>query len=61
MGGKKGLFKLSLYGGAAYGVYTFINNRRPAPPDPLLHEKANKRIVVVGAGIVGLSTAYYLS
>lgn len=58
----RSLFKLSCYGGAVYGTYTFYNNRiRSAPADPKLHEKKNKKIVVVGAGIVGLSTAYYLS
>jgi hypothetical protein len=57
----KSLFKLSAVGGGVYGAYTFYNNRiRSAPADPKIHEKKNKRVVVVGAGIVGLSTAYYL-
>ncbi len=47
--------------GSGYGTYTFYNNRiRSGAPDPKLHEKKNKKIVVVGAGIVGISTAYYL-
>ncbi len=58
----RSLLKLSLYGGCLYGGYTFYNNRiRSAPADPKLHEKKSKKIVVVGAGIVGLGTAYYLS
>jgi NADPH-dependent 2,4-dienoyl-CoA reductase/sulfur reductase-like enzyme len=58
----RSLFKLSLYGGGVYGTYTFYNNRiRSAPADPKLSEKKQKKIVVVGAGIVGLGTAYYLS
>jgi len=58
----RSIFKLSIYGGAAYGSYTFYKNHiKSAPEDPKLYEKKNKKIVVVGAGIVGLSTAYYLS
>ena len=58
----KSLFKLSIYGGGIYGAYTFYNNHiRTAPPSLNLQEKKNKKIVVVGAGIVGLGTAYYLS
>ena len=58
----KRLFKTSAYVGALYGTYTFYTNRLVSgPPDPKLHEKKNKKIIVVGAGIVGLSTAYYLS
>ncbi len=58
----KSLFKLSAVGGGVYGCYTFYNNRiRSAPADPKIHEKKQKKIVVVGAGIVGLSSAYYLS
>jgi hypothetical protein len=58
----RSLLKLSIYGGGVYGCYTFYNNRiRSSPPDPKIHEKKQKKIVVVGAGIVGLSTAYYLS
>jgi len=58
---KKSMLKLSAVGGGVYGAYTFYNNRiRSAPADPKIHEKKNKRVVVVGAGIVGLSTAYYL-
>lgn len=57
----KSLFKISVICGSGYGAYTFYNNRiRPGAPDPKLHEKKNKKIVVVGAGIVGISTAYYL-
>jgi len=56
------LFKPTLYGGLGYGAYTFYKNHiRTAPADPKIHEKKSKRIVVVGAGIVGLGTAYYLS
>ena len=59
---KKSLLKLSIYGGGVYGAYTFCYNRfKPAPADPKLHEQKHRRIVVLGAGIVGLSTAYYLS
>jgi hypothetical protein len=58
----KNLIKPAIYGGAAYGGYTFYNNRiRMGPGDAKVHEKKTKRVVVVGAGIVGLSTAYYLS
>ena len=58
----RSLLKFSLYGGGVYGTYTFYNNRiRSAPADPKLSEKKQKKIVVVGAGIVGLGTAYYLS
>jgi hypothetical protein len=58
----RSLFRLSCYGGAGYGVYTFFNNRiRSGPADPKIHEKPSKKVVVVGAGIVGLSTAYFLS
>jgi len=58
----RSILKLSLFTGFAFGTPTYYNNHyRPAPPDPKLHEKKNKKIVVVGAGIVGLSTAYYLS
>ena len=58
----RSLFKLSLYGGGVYGAYTFYNNRiRSAPAALSLNEKKQKKVVVVGAGIVGLGTAYYLS
>ena len=58
----RSLIKPSMYGGAVYGTYTFYNNRiRSAPADPKIYEKQHKKVVVVGAGIVGLSTAYYLS
>jgi len=58
----RSLFKLSLYGGGVYGAYTFYNNRiRSAPATLSLSEKKQKKVVVVGAGIVGLGTAYYLS
>lgn len=61
--GKMGkLFKLGLAYGAVSGTLSLYTNYiRPTPQDPLLHDKKNKRIVVVGAGIVGLATAYYLS
>lgn len=56
------LFKLGLlYGGISGSLSLYNNFLRTVPPDPKLHEKKNKKIVVVGAGIVGLATAYYLS
>eukprot|EP00347_Sterkiella_histriomuscorum_P006186 403353731 len=58
----KKLFKLSLaYGGVMSTISLYNNYIKPAPADPQLHQKKNKRVVVVGAGIVGLGTAYYLS
>ena len=58
----KKLFKLGVaYGGVMGTVSLYKNYIKRAPADPNLHEKKNKKIVVVGAGIVGLSTAYYLS
>jgi NADPH-dependent 2,4-dienoyl-CoA reductase/sulfur reductase-like enzyme len=58
----KSLFRLGLIYGGYLGVKSFHTNViRSVPPDPNLHEKKNKKIVVVGAGIVGLATAYYLS
>lgn len=49
------------YGGYLGTKSIYNNYIRTVPPDPKLHEKKNKKIVVVGAGIVGLTTAYYLS
>lgn len=62
----KKVIKLSFKGGVVYTGYlavkSFHNNIiKQTPQDPELHKKENKRIVVVGAGIVGLATAYYLS
>jgi len=58
----RSLLRLSLLTGVAFGAPTIYNNHyRAAPLDPETHKKKNKKIVVVGAGIVGLSTAYYLS
>jgi ribulose 1,5-bisphosphate synthetase/thiazole synthase len=58
----KTVFKLGVLGGAVSGTYSvYTNYIRTPPPNPQLHEKENKKIVVVGGGIVGLSTAYYLS
>lgn len=59
---KISLFNLTLFGGTMYASHKlYINKVRRAPPSPNLHEKQNKKIVVIGAGIVGLTTAYYLS
>ena len=58
----RSLIKLSVYGGAGYGLYTFYQNHiRSAPANPKIHEMQKRKVVVVGAGIVGLSTAYFLS
>ena len=58
----RSLIRLSLYGGAGYGCYTFYQNRiRSGPASPKIHEMQKRKVVVVGAGIVGLSTAYFLS
>jgi hypothetical protein len=58
----KSILKLSVMGGGTYGGYLYYRNfMRSTPPDPKLHEKKDKKIVVLGAGIIGLSTAYYLS
>ena len=58
----RSLFKLSYYGGGVYGAYRIYNNYiRSVPAELKLSEKKQKKVVVVGAGIVGLGTAYYLS
>jgi len=56
------LFKLGALYSAGSLTWSFYNNYLcRTPPNPLIHEKKHKKIVVVGAGIVGLGTAYYLS
>ena len=56
------LLKAALAGGAAQGSYSvYTNYVKKPPPNPGLNEQKNKKIVVVGGGIIGLSTAYYLS
>jgi NADPH-dependent 2,4-dienoyl-CoA reductase/sulfur reductase-like enzyme len=58
----KRLLKISIYSGTLYGGYTYYNNHIKAPPqDPHIKDLEKRKVVVVGAGIVGLSTAYYLS
>lgn len=58
----KALFKLSVVVGTGQGVYSVYTNYIKRPPSsPDLHNRKNKKIVVVGGGIIGLSTAYYLS
>lgn len=58
----RAMIKPATYGGLAYGTYTLYNNRiRSGPADPKIHELKSKKVIVVGAGIVGLSTAYFLS
>ena len=48
--------------GAGYGFFTYYKNHiKQAPEAAKLYEKPHKKVVVLGAGIVGLSTAYYLS
>ena len=39
--------------------FSLFYYRKPAPMD--FGEKKEKEIVVVGAGVIGLTTAYYLS
>ena len=58
--GLKTIFKFTLFGGGAYGGSNAYQNSKSGPVDPKLYEQEKKRILVVGAGIVGLSTAYYL-
>ncbi|CDW79422.1 d-amino acid dehydrogenase small subunit [Stylonychia lemnae] len=56
------LLKLGMVYCAGSGTWSFYNNFLcRTPPNPMIHEQKHKKIVVVGAGIVGLSTAYYLS
>lgn len=56
------LTKLTLAVGLLLSTKSFYKNHIKSSPEPLdLTKLPKKEIIVVGAGIVGLSTAYYLS
>ena len=58
----KKILRLSILAGALAGSYSFYTNYIKTPPAQLsLSGKQKKKVVVVGGGIVGLSTAYFLS
>ena len=55
--------KYALFGALSYkaGSIAYYNYLKPVPHDPEIHKIENKKIVIVGGGIVGLTTAYYLN
>lgn len=56
------LLKLTPFIGMGFFLNSYYqNNLRPVPPDPKIHEMTKKKIIIVGGGIIGLSTAYFLS
>lgn len=58
---KKVLKVSSVIGMSFYINALYRNHIKSVPEVPKLHTLEKKKIVIIGAGIVGLNTAYYLS